>query len=70
MGSIAAVRSVVDTEPGVALEYAEIVDADTLEPAMTLRKTCYIVLAARVGNTRLIDNALIEPAGESFVVSV
>jgi pantoate--beta-alanine ligase len=67
---IAAVRSVVDTEPGVALEYAEIVDADTLEPAMTLRKTCYIVLAARVGNTRLIDNALIEPAGESFVVSV
>ncbi|HTA53085.1 MAG TPA: pantoate--beta-alanine ligase [Candidatus Acidoferrum sp.] len=67
---IAAVRSVVDTEPGVALDYAEIVDADTLEPAMALRKTCYIVLAARVGNTRLIDNALIEPAGESFVVSV
>jgi pantoate--beta-alanine ligase len=67
---IAAVRSVIDTEPGVALEYAEIVDADTLEPAMTLRRTCYIMLAARVGNTRLIDNALIEPAGESFVVSV
>jgi pantoate--beta-alanine ligase len=67
---IAAVRSVIDTEPGVALEYAEIVDADTLEPAMTLRKTCYIVLAARVGNTRLIDNALIEPADDSFVVSV
>jgi pantoate--beta-alanine ligase len=67
---IAAVRSVIDTEPGVALDYAEIIDADTLEPAMTLRKSCYIVLAARVGNTRLIDNALIEPAGESFVVSV
>jgi pantoate--beta-alanine ligase len=67
---IAAVRSVIDAEPGVALDYAEIVDADTLEPAMTLRKTCYIVLAARVGNTRLIDNALIEPAGDSFVVSV
>jgi pantoate--beta-alanine ligase len=67
---IAAVRSVIDTEPGVALDYAEIIDADTLEPAMTLRKSCYIVLAARVGNTRLIDNALIEPAGESFFVSV
>jgi pantoate--beta-alanine ligase len=67
---IAAVRSVLDTEPGVALEYAEIVDADTFEPAMTLRKTCYVVLAARVGNTRLIDNALIEPAGGSFVVSI
>jgi pantoate--beta-alanine ligase len=67
---IAAVRGVIDTEPGVALDYAEIVDADTLEPAMTLRKTCYIMLAARVGNTRLIDNALIEPAGDSFVVTV
>ena len=66
----AAVRSVLDTEPGVALEYAEIADADTFEPAMTLRKTCYVVLAARVGNTRLIDNALIEPAGGSFVVSI
>jgi pantoate--beta-alanine ligase len=67
---IAAVRSVVDTEPGVALDYAEIADADTLEPAMTLRKPCYIVLAAHVGNTRLIDNALIEPVGDSFIVSV
>jgi pantoate--beta-alanine ligase len=67
---IAALRSVIETEPGVALEYAEIVDADTLEPVMTLRKPCYIVLAARVGNTRLIDNALVEPDGESFIVSV
>jgi pantoate--beta-alanine ligase len=67
---IAALRSVIETEPGVALDYAEIVDADTLEPVMTLRKPCYIVLAARVGNTRLIDNALVEPDGESFIVSV
>jgi pantoate--beta-alanine ligase len=57
-------------EPGVALDYAEIVDADTLEPAMTLRKPCYIVLAARVGKTRLIDNALIEPAGDSLLVTI
>jgi pantothenate synthetase len=37
---------------------------------MALRKTCYILLAARVGNTRLIDNALIEPAGDSLNVTV
>jgi pantoate--beta-alanine ligase len=67
---IAAVRAVLDTEPGVVLDYAEIVDADTLGPAITLRKPCYILLAARVGNTRLIDNALIESAGNSFIVSV
>jgi pantoate--beta-alanine ligase len=67
---VAAVRAVIDAEPGVALDYAEIVDADTLEPAMTLRKPCYIQLAARVGKTRLIDNALIEPTGDSFVVTI
>jgi pantoate--beta-alanine ligase len=67
---IAAVRNVIEAEPRAALDYAEIVDAETLEPAITLRKPCYVALAARVGNTRLIDNALIEPAGDSFVVSV
>jgi pantoate--beta-alanine ligase len=67
---VAAVRGVVEAEPGVVLDYAEIVDPDTLEPAMTLRKPCYIVLAARIGKTRLIDNALIEPSGDSFVVTI
>jgi pantoate--beta-alanine ligase len=67
---LAAVRKTIESEPGVALDYAEIVDADTLEPVMALRRTCYALLAARVGNTRLIDNALIEPAGESFIVTL
>jgi pantoate--beta-alanine ligase len=66
----AAVRGVIAGERGVELDYAEIVDADTLEPAMTLRKAAYILLAARVGKTRLIDNALIEPVGEALLVSV
>jgi pantoate--beta-alanine ligase len=67
---LATVRKIIESEPGVALDYSEIVDADTLEPAMALRKACYALLAARVGNTRLIDNALIEPAGESFNVTL
>jgi pantoate--beta-alanine ligase len=66
----AAVRGVLEAEPGVTVDYAEIVDADTLEPAMTLRKPCYIVIAARVGSTRLIDNALVEPAGDSLMVTI
>ena len=67
---LATVRKIIESEPGVALDYAEIVDADSLEPVMALRKACYALLAARVGNTRLIDNALIEPSGESFIVTV
>jgi pantoate--beta-alanine ligase len=67
---LAILRSVITEEPGVSLDYSEIVDADTFEPVMALRKTCYVLLAARVGGTRLIDNALIEQAGDSFTMTV
>jgi len=67
---LVALRRVLATEPRVALDYAEIVDNQTLEPIASLRGTCYVLLAAKVGDTRLIDNALIEPDGENFKVSV
>jgi pantoate--beta-alanine ligase len=67
---IVKLRKVFESEPGVLLDYAEIVDAETLEPVLALRRTCYVVLAALVGKTRLIDNALIEQDGESFRVSL
>ncbi len=53
-------RRVLDAEPGVKVDYAEIVNADTFEPAAGLGKACYAVIAARVGTTRLIDNAVID----------
>jgi len=65
-----ALRQVVDSEPAVTLDYAEIVDADTFEPVLHLRKVCYLLIAARVGGTRLIDNALIEPMAESWNITV
>jgi pantoate--beta-alanine ligase len=67
---LAALRRVLALEPRVALDYAEIVDNERLEPITNLRGTSYVLLAAKVGDTRLIDNALIEPDGEHFKVSV
>lgn len=67
---LVALRRVVDSEPSVTLDYAEIVDADTFEPVVSLRTTCYVLLAARVGGTRLIDNALIEQTGDSYEVTL
>jgi pantoate--beta-alanine ligase len=71
---LAACRQVTDAEtdaePGVVLDYAEIVDADSFEPSLTLRRRCYLVIAAKVGGTRLIDNALIEPEGDAVSVSL
>jgi pantoate--beta-alanine ligase len=54
------VREVIGAESGVRLDYAEILDADTFEPVIRLRGICYLLLAAFVGSTRLIDNALVE----------
>jgi pantoate--beta-alanine ligase len=67
---LAELGKVLDGERGVSTDYAEIVDADTFEPVMSLRKACYVLLAARVGGTRLIDNALIEQEAEAFRVTL
>jgi pantoate--beta-alanine ligase len=67
---LAALRRVIAAGARVALDYAEIVDDETLEPVVILRGTCYVLLAAKVGDTRLIDNALIEPDGDSFRITI
>jgi pantoate--beta-alanine ligase len=56
---IATGRALIDAEPGVDLDYLERVDGNTFEatPDGDL-----IVVAARVGTTRLIDNLLLEDA--------
>lgn len=56
-------RKVLQAEPLAAVDYAEIVDADTFEPVIRVARPCYVVVAAFLGTTRLIDNLYIEPAG-------
>ena len=55
-------RKVLQAEPQAAVDYAEIVDADTFEPVVRVARPCYAVLAVFIGKTRLIDNLYIEPA--------
>jgi pantoate--beta-alanine ligase len=59
----AVMRKVLDSEPITSLDYAEIVDADTFEPVIRVRRSCYALLAVFIGKTRLIDNLLIERTG-------
>ncbi|MCB9519379.1 MAG: pantoate--beta-alanine ligase [Myxococcales bacterium] len=57
---VAGLTAELHAAPGVALEYAEIVDAETLAPATgTLAGPARALVAARVGQTRLIDNIAI-----------
>ena len=58
---IAPAKTEFAREPGVRLDYFEIVDPDTLEPEPMIRKPALAAVAAFVGNTRLIDNILLEP---------
>jgi len=55
-------RRIIEAEPLAAVDYAEIVSADTFEPVVRVARPCYAVLAVFLGKTRLIDNLFIEPA--------
>lgn len=59
----ALVRDRVAAEPLVALEYAEVRDATTLEPVDELRGSVVLALAAAVGRARLIDNVVLTVDG-------
>src|SRR5690349_2530488 len=57
------VREVIGAESRVELEYAEVRDAHELTPVVTLDGSVLMALAARVGATRLIDNAVVDIDG-------
>lgn len=61
----AAARSVIERTPGIEIEYVEAVDAETLKPMGALERPVVVAIAARVGKTRLIDNAVLAPTPKS-----
>jgi pantoate--beta-alanine ligase len=66
----AAMRDILRTEHLAEPEYVELVDAETLEPMTRLRGECLALLAARIGNVRLIDNLLIEERDGTFLATL
>lgn len=53
-------RRVLQQEPRAKIDYVEIVDAQTFEPLTHVTRSSYAVLAAKFGDTRLLDNLFIE----------
>jgi pantoate--beta-alanine ligase len=64
------IHHAIAAERLVSLDYAAIVDAESFEPVDILRGNCLVLLAARVGSTRLIDNLLVEQHNNRFVTSL
>ena len=62
---LARVRAVLAREPLARLDYAELVDAETIEPIETIEeRPALLALAVFVGRTRLIDNAVLTATSE------
>ena len=55
-------RETIESEELVRMDYAEVADADTLAPLDDLEagRRAVALVAARVGTTRLIDNAMLQ----------
>jgi pantoate--beta-alanine ligase len=54
-------EGMVRSQPGVALDYVSVADEETLEELETIAGPALLLIAARVGATRLIDNTLLVP---------
>ncbi len=67
---ITVIRQAIATEPLAAVDYVEIVDAETFEPILHLRRSCLVLLAVFAGATRLIDNMLVEEDDGSFLITL
>ena len=56
------VHRITASEPLLRVEYAEVVDAETLRPIEEIRGAAVLALAVQVGKTRLIDNTSLAAA--------
>ncbi|HZP44635.1 MAG TPA: pantoate--beta-alanine ligase [Candidatus Binataceae bacterium] len=54
-----AARQVLESTPGVAIQYVSAVDAETLERPLAPERPIVVAIAAHVGATRLIDNMIL-----------
>lgn len=57
---VRAVREAVGRRPLLDLQYAEVVDAEGLEPVESAEEGAVLAAAAYCGETRLIDNVVLE----------
>ncbi|MDU2065689.1 MAG: pantoate--beta-alanine ligase [Sporomusaceae bacterium] len=59
---LGAMRALIEAEPLAQIDYAVIVDNQTLAPLPKVQDSALIALAVRIGRTRLIDNIVWERA--------
>ena len=63
-------RETISNRSGVVLEYAEVRDADEITPIDRIEGEVLLVVAARLGHTRLIDNVRLSVAGDAVTADL
>jgi pantoate--beta-alanine ligase len=56
-----SMKDIINSAPDSKIDYIEIVDPDTLTGLKKVQQKNVVALAVFIGNTRLIDNMVIEP---------
>jgi len=56
----AAMHRVLKEESRAKVDYVEIVDAQTFEPLTHINRKAYVLIAGKFGETRLLDNMLVD----------
>lgn len=54
------VKYVIESEPLSAIEYIKVCDIDTFEDLDTIEARALLAMAVKIGNTRLIDNCILQ----------
>jgi pantoate--beta-alanine ligase len=53
-------NDIIESEPLAILEYAEVLDADSLQPVSEKTESVLLAVAAEIGGVRLIDNMVVK----------
>lgn len=56
------VEGIINSEPLAVIDYVEVVDAETLLPVEAIEQPVVVLLAVKIGSTRLIDNVVLSPS--------
>lgn len=65
---IAETRRELEAEPGVEIQYIEVVNPETLQPCDRIGRRAQLAVALFAGRTRLIDNTAVGPDGDPMFI--